>query len=268
MSSNDEQDQKQEEKVSTNPQDVIAVASELLEILTYDEISNAIVETLIKSRIPDGLHYNQLFRETQVILKNSETSEILTGKQGKKTKSLNWKPFNERLKRLVEIGIVARIEESRYSVKYQVPFIKELNNETMDLTLRTRMHETEMLLRNCADDLRSILRKQGSHFKQANKENRVKGTEGVIRTLLYTIVYHTLICMFVGVVEGQKGRFVRLSSALVNSYRDIMTAVLLITFYVSVIPEAKDCLKTISKELDKNSGVKWEWPWPEIEAEK
>lgn len=243
-----------------NPQDAVAATSELLELLIYDKISNAIIETLVKSRVLDGLHYNQLFRETNITLRNNETSGILTGKQGKSGKSLNWKPFNERLKKLVAMGIVTKIEKSKYSVKYQVPFIKELNNAAMDLTL-SMTDKTATLVQVWADELGRSMKNRGPHVKQANKKKRIEGTEHVIRSALYTIVYHTLMCMWLGVTEGQEGKFVRFSSVLTKSYRDIMTTVLLITFYVSGVPETIDCLKTISEEMDKNSGIKWVWPW-------
>lgn len=246
MSKNDKQTSKRD-RARRSVQGTIKDTSELLNLLIRDKISSAIVETLVNSPDPAGLRYNELYRQAQDTLRKQGANELVIGKQKSEEISLTQTTFDKHLKKLIEIKVVARIEETKYNVRYRTPLTKKLNEFVFDWEQRLGLKKSEDMIKTLIEDQKKI----GELSNILDKEKRLAAIEIVVRTLLKMVAFHVLDCMSVGVADLENGKFVRFSSVLAETYRQIMLKVLILTVHLSKVPEAQDCLLAIMDELPR-----------------
>jgi DNA-binding transcriptional ArsR family regulator len=245
MSENDKESRKRVRAWRVATYEAIRVTSELVDLLVRDKISSAIVETLVKSLDASGLRYNELYRQTQATLDNKRgINQLVKTKQNSKKISLTQTTFDKHLKKLMAIKVVTRIEETRYNVRYQTPLAKTLNEVAMDMKLKMQVKEAEDMIGTWGD-AQEIIEWSNVH----DKEKRIATIETYIRLGLHLVAFHLLECMSIGVAELQEGKFVKFSSMLAETYREIMLKILAVTVYLSGAPEVQDCLAAIMKEL-------------------
>lgn len=195
--------------------------SKLMEHLTYDIHSRAILFALVDTPVIEGLRFNQLYRATDEILARMRKPVLPT----EKPKKLSVKTFNEHLKGLVKTKLVERDKVSRQNVRYRLHFLDELTRFLARETARDIK-----LFQQAAEQTWSLLKKTGLSDEETAKH--------YISYFINFLDLITLKTLYLGIKLTHDP--VHLVFLLHSMYSEIINHIGLAIAYLSTVPEVSE----------------------------